>query len=571
MDNETRELIIKYAVKNARDYGTARAGTVISKVLSEKPELKNSMKEFAREVNEIVAEVNAYSKEKLGEEYGKYADEFDVAAKEKAEKTAKPNISIAEAVMGEFTTRFPPEPNGYMHIGHTKAAFLERELTDKYDGKMVLFFDDTNPEKERQEFVDAIKRDLKWLGITFDSECYASDSVEKMYGFAETAMREGNAYVCNCSADEIKKGREKGIGCVHKTQGTDASIAMWKDMLNGAIKEGAIVRLNGDMKSLNTVMRDPTLFRIKEGKHYRQGEKYRVWPTYNFSTPIMDSLNGMTDIIRSKEYELRDELYDRILDMLALRKPRVHTISRLEILNNVTSKRTLNAMIDEGVIKNYDDPRLITVSALRRRGIRPEAIREFALSFGMGKANTKVSLQKLLDINRRIVEGDAIRLFFMENPVEMRVSGTGKEGVEVTMKANRNGNEERKYVITDSVYVDKNEQKNLTVGSLIRLKDAFNVQVEKSGTDNVSAEYKGTEPTTPPRVAWMEKQSAVKCKLLIISDLLDGEKPNSNGITEIDGLIEGFASRLKEGQIVDIDKRGLFKFDDRKDMVFISL
>ncbi len=571
MDGETRALIRKYAIKNAMDYGTAREGAVISKVLSEKPELKHSMKELALEVRSMVAEINGYGKEDLEREYGKYADEFRAAAEEKAERTAKPNISIPEAVRGAFVTRFPPEPNGYMHIGHAKPAFLERELTDKYNGKMILFFDDTNPEKEKQEFVDAIKKDLAWLGIAYDSECYASDNVWRMYEFAESAIRSGDLYVCTCTIEQMKKGRETGTGCAHKSQSGEENIALWKGMLNGSIGEGAIVRLNGDMKSLNTVMRDPTMFRIKIDRHYRQGDKYRVWPTYNFSTPIMDSLNGMTDIIRSKEYELRDELYAKVLDMLGLRKPRVHTISRLEILNNVTSKRTIIAMIKDGTIKSFDDPRLITISALRRRGIRPAAIREFALSFGMGKANTKVELQKLLDYNRKLVEGDAVRLLFARDPLVMRVSGMGPDGVKVSMNPSGTLNGKREYTIKDSVCIDADDREALREGSMVRLRDAFNVSVGPADGDILSGKYAGAEPTTPPRIRWVAPESAIKATLLVIGDLLRDEKPNEEGLLSVEGLIEGAASNLKEGDIVSLDRRGLFKLDDIKSMMFISL
>ncbi|MHB1829829.1 MAG: glutamate--tRNA ligase family protein [Candidatus Micrarchaeaceae archaeon] len=414
-NDEIGGAIRKYSVKNAVEYGKAHEGSVLNKIISLYPEHKTEIKYLAREVSRIIAEVNQLDREALEIEYSKYSADLEVEQTAKAEKSARHNFSIAGAKEGEFTTRFPPEPGGYMHIGHAKPVFIEDELRKVYSGKFALYFDDTNPDNEKQEFVDAFKDDLDWLGIKFDIEYYASDNIDALYGYATEMINNGNAYVCTCSAVKVKEGRASGAACEHKGRGKAGNLELWHSMLEGAFKDNeAILRLNSDMKAKNTTLRDPTLFRIKHGSHYRQGNKYSVWPTYDFCTPIVDSTKGITDVVRSKEYEMRDELYFTVLDMLGLRKPRINSFSRLEIANNVTSKRKIRELIAKGLIDGYDDPRLVTIKALRRRGITAAAIKDFALSFGMGKSESVADLDVLLKMNRKMIAPKARRLIFTE-------------------------------------------------------------------------------------------------------------------------------------------------------------
>ena len=409
----------KYAIKNAMDYGKANEGAVLSKVIAELRVGKDDIKSLSLKVKEIVAEVNLLTKEELAREYKKYEEEFGEAAKEKAAMSARHNFSIEGATEANFITRFPPEPGGYMHLGHAKPLFIEDELRRLYKGKLFLYFDDTNPDNERQEFVDSFRKDIGWLGVTFDREYYASDSIPVLYEYAKQAIEIKAAYVCTCSAEAISAGRTEGKACEHKASSTNRNAELWEKMLKGEFVDNeAVLRLNGDMSAANTTLRDPTLFRIKKTRHYRQGRKYAVWPTYDFCTPILDSINGITDVIRSKEYEMRDELYFAVLERLKLSMPRITSIARLEISNNLTSKRKIRQLIAERKVVGWDDPRLVTISGLRRRGIRPEAIREFALSFGMGKSESSVGLEKLLAYNRKIVEPGATRLLTSEVAAE---------------------------------------------------------------------------------------------------------------------------------------------------------
>ncbi len=565
-----RGLIRKLAVKNAIDYGSARDGPILAKMLSKDPSLKSEIKSVNAAIKEILAEVNSLSKAELEKEYNKHSAEFEQEAARKAEKSSMHNFSIQGAEQGNFVTRFPPEPGGYMHIGHAKPLFVEDELRKVYGGELLLYFDDTNPDNERQEFVDAFKEDLEWLGVQFEREYYASDNIARLYEYANVAIRRGKAYVCRCDGERIKQYRMEGKDCEHKKQGMEENIARWNDMLEGRFSDNeAILRFSSDMGAANTTLRDPTLFRIKHASHYRQGKKYFIWPTYDFCTPILDSTNGITDVVRSKEYELRDELYFAVLDALGLRKPRITSFSRLEISNNVTSKRKIRELIAEGKISGWDDPRLVTIRALRKRGITAEAIKQFSLGFGLGKAESVVDIEMLLNINRRIVDPIAKRLFFIEDPKPMHIEGI--EGRIVEMKLNfQPDSGYRKYKLGGDLFINASDSNRLQKGDTVRLKDAFNVTIKGVG-EKIEATYQGDAQAEIPRIQWIPKDGAMECELVHIGNLLEGESLNGKSMTSTKGYAEAYASVLKAGDLVQFERRGLFKLDSRKAMSFLSM
>ncbi len=457
-----------------------------------------------------------------------------------------------------------------MHIGHAKAAFLESEFAKIYKGKLFLYFDDTNPEAEKQEFADAIKRDLDWLGIKFDKEYYASDNIEMQYKYAEKLIAEGNAYVCSCTKEEMQKDRMAKTECVHRKQSAKENLRLWQEMLSGKMDENsAVLRLAGDMKSVNTVMRDPVLFRIKKHGHYRQKNKYIVWPTYNFNTPVIDSVYGVTDVIRSKEYELRDELYVTLLNMLGLRQPRIHSIARLEIEGNITSKRKLNKLIKQGLLKGYDDPRLITIAALRRRGIAPEAIRDFVLRFGMSKANSTVSIDMLLAENRKILDSKAKRLFMVKDPVPLEVEGIGSMHVKLRMHPDYDLGY-REYDVGSSFFISGKDAKELSTGEKIRMKDLYNVEILSLG-DSIMTRFIGNESIDAKKLQWISADNYISCTLEHIGRLMIGEEFNMKSLEESKGYVESAATSLDEGDVVQFEREGFFKLDDKAGEKFISL
>ncbi|MEM0094428.1 MAG: glutamate--tRNA ligase [Candidatus Micrarchaeaceae archaeon] len=570
MDKKTKEIIRKYAIKNAIEYGKASTSAVLNKVISVMPELKSDIKTLAKDVESVVREVNLLSSEEIKDEFNANLEEFNAARREKVEKTARPRMVLDGATEGNFATRFPPEPNGYMHIGHAKAVFLEEAFKEIYKGKLFLYFDDTNPETERQEYVDAIKYDLSWLGIKFDKEYYASDSIEIMYKYAEEMIRKGGAYVCTCSGEQIKADRKAGRPCVHKSNTKAENLQMWSEMLSGRLDEdAAVLRFNGDMKSQNTAMRDLVLFRIKKSRHYKQADKYFVWPTYSFNTPIMDSINGVTDVIRSKEYELRDELYYSILDILGLEKPRVHSMARLEIFGNITSKRKLNQLIKSGVIAGYDDPRLITIAGLRRRGITPSAIKKFVLRFGMSKTDSKVGIDMLLAENRKVIDSTSKRLFAVEDRRVLRIEETHPEDVKLKMHPTLDLGY-REYKVGNTLYIDGRDAEKLSPGDLIRLKDLYDVSILSTGSEIRARRVESHKNL--PKIQWVDAQKNVECKLIRISPpMLQNGEFNEKSLVETKAYAEEYVKNVKENEIVQFERIGFFKLDNKSEMSFLSL
>lgn len=566
LSEETLKEIRKIALKNAFDYGKADEKSVLSKAIAKVPAGERNIHEIQEATARIVLDINSCSREEIESECAKYKEEFEGYEKSRAERTSKVNMTLDGVSMGNFVTRFPPEPSGYMHIGHAKAVFLESEFVRIYDGKLWLYFDDTNAEKEKQEFVDAFKADLKWLGIKFDKEYYASDNIEVMYRYAEMLVAKNGAYVCMCNGETIKEMRASGIGCKHKGQGIEENLILWKRMLNKEFEENqAILRFNGKMDSLNTAMRDPTLFRIKKHTHYRQGNKYVIWPTYDFNTPIMDSLNGVTDALRSKEYELRDELDYALLDMLGLRKPRIRSFSRFEITDNNTHKREIRALIDEGKLESYDDPRLVTIRGLRNRGITSQAIKEFVLKSGMSKVESKVSMDVLLSGNRKIIEKDALRLFAVEDPCELIVNGG--EGISRLRMHPSKDVGFREYNLDGSFYISKKDVEN---EKEIRLKDLYDVRIISCAGDKIIAErVQGIKPSKI--VQWVPKNDSRNCVLEHIGSLMVDGKFNVESLKKVDAFAEGRIDMLNEGDIVQFERIGYFKFASKEKMIFFSL
>ncbi len=548
-------MIRKFALKNALDYGKAQEGAVISKLIAADPSAKARMGELAATVKSVVLEVNGLDRAQIEREFSRYAAEFREAEQEKAERSSKHDFSIEGAEKGRFVTRFPPEPGGYMHIGHAKPLAIEDKLRRIYEGKLMLYFDDTNAENEKQEFVDAFHADLKWLGIVFDGEYHASDNLPMLYEYAEKAIGKGAAYVCLCSGEKIKEDRASGSGCVHKAHSISRNIALWKEMLGNKFEDnGAVLRFNSNMQAQNTTMRDPTLFRIKHAPHYRQGSRYWVWPTYDFCTPIVDSTKGVTDVLRSKEYELRDELYFAVLDALGLRKPRITSISRLEIGGNVTHKREVRKLIAEGKVSGWDDPRLVTIAALRRRGILPQAIMEFALGSGISKSESVSSMDQLLAINRRLLEKGALRLFIVAEPVPVEVEGADKNP---NYKADR------------GLFINATDAKGFSKGDSIRLRGAFNIRIDGVQKDKIRATYISSEPIDAPRVPWISgKQS---CELVQIGPLLVDGRFNSDSIRRIKGYTGWDVNEMEEGSAVRFEGLGLYKLDSKQTFAFLSL
>jgi glutamyl-tRNA synthetase len=566
--------IRKFAIKNALDYGKADIGSVLGKVI---PGAKDvPIKELKAAVQEAVASVNKLSKADLEVQYAPFEEEFEQRARETAEKTAKPKFVIDGAEEGMVFTRYPPEPGGYMTLGNAKQCIISDELARVYGGQIFLYFDDTNPEKCRQEYVEGIKRDTAWLGIKFSREYYASDYIEKEYDICRRLFDQGNAYVCMCSSEEVKKNRFAKKECSHREQKPEANSSLFNDMLAGKFAEGQVlVRLKGDMASENTTLRDPAIFRIKEAAHYRQGNKYIVWPTYHINTPLIDNFNGITDVVRGKEYEIFDESYRLVLKYLGLKLPRMHYQAMLQIKGGLTAhKRELRKLINDGSLSSWDDPRLLTVMAMRRRGLQPDAIRAFILRFGMSRTDSTVPLEMLFAENRKLIDPVAKHLFFVSDPVMVKVNGAGQADVRLKLHPSRDYGF-REYKTGSDFYIsgqDANGLEGVNKGS-VRLKDLFDIRIRAVG-DRIEAD-KSVDNPDDKIIQWVPGADKVACTILIPGPIFDDSGNfNADSMGKVSGYAEGYARELKEHEIVQFERFGYCIFDknegERKQFIFIS-
>jgi glutamyl-tRNA synthetase len=382
----------------------------------------------------------------------------------------------------------------------------------------------------------------------------------------------GKAYACDCAQEKLKEDRFNGIECKHRSHTKEANTKLFDEMLAGKHEEDStIIRFKGDMKSNNTALRDPTIARIKKDKHYRQGNKYVVWPTYDINTPVIDSIRGVTDVIRSKEFELRDELARQILEALGMRVPRIHSEARLVIKNNITHKSALNKLIKSNDVEGWDDPRLVTIAGLRKRGVQPQAIKSFVLRFGMSKMDGKVGMDMLLAENRVIIDGMAKRLFAIEDPIEVHVNGIPPELKKAVLKLHPTKNlGTREVNISNKFLITHDDAKTLKEGFLFRLKDLFNVKVEKTGLV-IHAQFAGNENIDAPKFQWVNADDKVTCKLIRIGDLVIDEVFNPKSLIESTAYAERYVDELKRNEIVQFERVGFFKLDDFNEKSFIGL
>lgn len=566
MDDEIRKEIRKFALQNAFEHeGKTQDKIILAKILGNKPEFRTKVKEIVGDISEIVSSVNNISLEEQRKEIEENFPEVLIPKEKIEEREGLPPLKNAE--QGKIITRFPPEPNGYPHIGHAKAAIINSEYAKMYGGKCILRMDDTNPEAERMEYHAAIKVGLDWLGVEFDIIKNTSDDMEFFYEKGMELVNSGKAYVCTCKRETISNNRKERKACKCSFGDVQKNLQGWEKMF-GKYKPGeAIVRFRGDMKADNAVMRDPVLFRIIEEKHYTLGEKYRVWPSYDFAVAIEDSKDGVTHAFRSKEFELRKDLINAILDELGMRKPHQDFFSRLEFKGMPISKRILKPLIEEGKVSWYDDPRLPTLEALRRRGIKPEAIRKFILSLGLTKANTLAPFDALESFNRKFVDADSIRLFMVNKPKKIRISNLPFSSVEIPNHPIKDMGK-RTVEFDDIVLISEEDAQNIRAGMQVRLLGLGNIAITKAGEILEGDFIENGDITNVQKIQWIPQKNAHEIKLLIPHQLFIDDEFNENSLEELVVYTEPHYLTLKEGEEIQFVRFGYCRKDSQNQAIF---
>jgi len=567
LDDDLKKEIRKIALQNAVEHdGKTKDKVVLSKSLGTIPELKNNVKDVIPEIASIVSQINGMSiEEQKTEIQNNFPEILDVKENVKEERVGLPPLEGAE--QGKVVTRFTPAPNGYPHIGHAKAAIISEEYAKMYGGKLVLRYDDTNPEDTRLEYWAAIKVGLDWLGIEFDEIKNTSDDIGLLYDKCVEMIKKNYAYVCTCKRDTISKNRKEMVSCECSMGDVKQNEERWERMFKKYKPGEAVVRFRGDMESKNTVMRDPVLFRINDARHAQLAEEHRVWPSYDIAVAVEDSTDGITHALRSKEYELRNELYHAILDALDMRHPKMLEFSRLEFKGMPVSKRILRPLIDEGKVSSYDDPRLPTLAALERRGITPEAIRKFTLSLSLTKADTLAPFDSLEAFNRKIVDENSIRLFMVKDPKTLTIRNLPNSTVELpNHPSNKMGT--RKVMVEDSVFLSSDDVEGLKIGDQLRLMGLGNVKITSVNSE-ITGEFTGDERDVNfMKLQWVSQKNAHELKILIPQRLFVDDKFNEESLEKINVYVEPHYLELKNGEEIQFVRFGYCRKDSSKQAIF---
>ncbi|MEE3690768.1 glutamine--tRNA ligase [Glaesserella parasuis] len=413
-------------------------------------------------------------------------------------------------------TRFPPEPNGYLHIGHAKSICLNFGIAEDYKGLCNLRFDDTNPVKEDVEYVDSIKEDVKWLGFEWEGEPrYASDYFDQLYGYAIELINKGLAYVDELSPDEMREYRgtltEPGKNSPYRDRPIEENLALFEKMKNGEIEEGKMsLRAKIDMASPFIVMRDPVLYRIKFASHHQTGDKWCIYPMYDFTHCISDAIERITHSICTLEFQDNRRLYDWVLENISIERPLPHQyeFSRLNLEGTLTSKRKLLKLVNDGIVDGWNDPRMPTISGLRRRGYTPASIREFCRRIGVTKQDNIVEYSTLESCIRDDLNTNAPRAMAVINPVKVVIENfEGEEWLTAPNHPNREELGSRELPFTRELYIDEadfreeaNKQyKRLVLGKEVRLRNAYVIKaerVEKDASGKITTIYCTYDPET---------------------------------------------------------------------------
>lgn len=423
---------------------------------------------------------------------------------------------LASGKHNNVYTRFPPEPNGYLHIGHAKSICLNFGIAEDYKGLCNLRFDDTNPVKEDVEYVDSIKEDVKWLGFEWEGEPrYASDYFDQLYGYAIELINKGLAYVDELSPDEMREYRgtltEPGKNSPYRDRPIEENLALFEKMKNGEIEEGKMsLRAKIDMASPFIVMRDPVLYRIKFASHHQTGDKWCIYPMYDFTHCISDAIERITHSICTLEFQDNRRLYDWVLENISIERPLPHQyeFSRLNLEGTLTSKRKLLKLVNDGIVDGWNDPRMPTISGLRRRGYTPASIREFCRRIGVTKQDNVVEYSALESCIRDDLNTNAPRAMAVINPVKVVIENfEGEEWLTAPNHPNREELGSRELPFTRELYIDEadfreeaNKQyKRLVLGKEVRLRNAYVIKaerVEKDASGKITTIYCTYDPET---------------------------------------------------------------------------
>jgi len=566
-DVELKGIVRKIALLNAiRHEGKAQAGPVIGKILGEKSEFRTKVKELSTLVNAIVKEVNNLP---LSEQQRIVEEKWPEAlVKEKVEEEKRlpplPNVDKYAQVV----TRFSPNPDCVLHLGSARAIILCYEYAQMYRGKFILRFEDTDPKLKRPvlEFYDRIREDLAWLGCKPDEEYIQSDRIPIYYEYAEKLLRDGNAYICACQPELFREKILASKPCECRNLPPEEQLERWQRMLEGSYREGEVVfRVKTDLNHPNPAVRDWPALRVIDAEKYphpRVGSKYRVWPLYNFACGIDDHLMGVTHIIRGKEHLTNMVRQEYMYKYLGWQYPEAIHYGRLKITGASLSKSKIVQGIREGLYKDWDDPRLATFAALRRRGITPEAIKKMIIDVGPKTSDVILSWENLYAYDRKILDPTSDRYFFVPNPMELTVKQIPKVFMaRLHLHPDQPERGFREYTIkpqgdnnSATIWVSKKDMDASKIGNIIRLMELFNMKIESVNVYSaeasfISESYEEARKAKSQLIHWIPVGEDMPCQVVM---------PDA---TVAEGIAESACKQLKPNSIIQFERFGFVRID----------
>ncbi|MCD6414982.1 MAG: glutamate--tRNA ligase [Candidatus Diapherotrites archaeon] len=542
---ELDELVLKHVLKNAIQYGKANPGVVLGKILGENPELRPRAREVMTEVKKTITLVDSWSENQKVNKIRRIWPDAFVKKEKKLEGKLKP---LKGAEKGKVVLRIAPNPNGPATMGSTRGIVINAEYAKKYDGTFIMRFDDTDP-ATKSPVKEAYKwyvEDAEWLGCKPDKVVIVSEHLPQYYEYAEKLIREGHCYVCFCSSEEFKKLKDRKMPCPHRDKTPEENLKDWKKMLDGTYKEGeAVLRVKTDMAHKDPAIRDWVAFRILEATHPHVGNKYRVWPMLDFEGALEDHFQGVTHIIRGKDLADSTRRQKYIYDYLGWEYPITYYWGRVAMQGfGRISTSKMSDEIKEGKYTGWDDPRLPTIRALRRRGFQPKAIREFWLDFGLTEKDIRASMKNLEAFNRRLVE-EGNRYFFTPEPVRITVKNIPPTRVAVKRHPSKPKRGVKRYEFngTSEFFVPKRD-----LSDFFRLKDAFNIRK----VDSHTYEYAGKDLIKCPKIQWVDASNSLDLKVIM---------PDFSKTT---GKAERYLDETKVGDVIQLERFGFVRIDSKK-------
>jgi len=564
-EKQAREVIKKIVFLNAVRYdGKATPKPIFSKLLGENPQFRKNVKEIAPIISEIVQEINSIP---LDEQKKVVAKNWpETLVEEKVEETKQlpplPNVKKYKKVV----TRFSPNPDFVLHLGSARALLLSYDYAKMYDGSFILRFEDTDTKtkKPKLEFYQAVREDLDWLGCKWDSEFIQSDRLPIYYEHAEELIKTSNAYVCNCEREIFREICHAAKACPCRILSAEENLVRWNKMLDGTYDEGeAVVRVKTELDHPNPAVRDWPALRIVDTVKYphpRVGSKYRVWPLYNFSTGIDDHLMGITHIIRGKEHLTNQARQEYMFKHFGWDYPETIHYGRLKITGASLSKSEIVKGMESGLYKHWDDPRLATFAALKKRGIQPQAIQNLIIDVGPKPQDVVLSWKNLYAHNRKLVDPTARRFFFVANPLNITVTGIPKNySAKIPLHPDHPEMGVRTFDVTPksgeaTFLISKNDLNLLEGKPAVRFMDLFNFNVEKIAENNVQAvfhseSYDEAKKLSAPLIHWLPVDSGIPCEVVM---------PDAS---IVEGVAEDGCKKLKAEEVIQFQRFAFVRID----------